>query len=443
MDSTAVILAVSSPPGHAGRGIIRASGEESFQLVEACLLAPPARTRSISPVRLSLDGFDLPAQLLSFPGPASFTGEDVIELQLPGHPELLERIIDALMAAGRVNGIESRRSEPGEFTYRAWLNGRLSLTEAEGVSAVIAARSDAELRAASMLRSGKLGSVAGRIADQLAGVLALVEAGIDFTDEEDVVAIEAKVLAAHIEEMLAAAKGVLERAVGMDVLQALPVVMLCGPPNAGKSTLFNALLSDRRAVVAEVPGTTRDVIIEPMQVEGAEVLLVDAAGFETSIGSPIDLQMQDNAARVKADADLLLHCLPVGDATEWMDDERVVKVRTKCDLDDSPREGDVAVSAGSGVGLESVRGLISERTRDGLVPLSSEAVALQPRHEASLSEFIEHLEESLVLVRERDGASELVASRLREALDAIGLVGGIIAPDDVLGRIFSSFCIGK
>lgn len=445
MESTAVILAVSSPPGHAGRGIIRASGDGVFALAEACVAEAAPRTRRITPVRLGLDGLDLPAQMMTFPGPASFTGEDVVELQLPGQPHLLERIIDALIALGKEKAIESRRSEPGEFTYRAWLNGRLSLTEAEGVSAVIAARSDAELKAASMLRSGRLGVVAEKIADQLAGVLALVEAGIDFTDEEDVVAIEAGDLAGQLKEMLASLKEVLDRAIGMDVLQALPVVMLCGPPNAGKSTLFNALLSNRRAIVTEVPGTTRDVIIEPLQVdvEGAEILLVDAAGFETSISNPIDLQMQNNALGMLADADLLLHCLPVDDDAGWMDDHRVVKVRTKHDLDGSRRDGDLQVSTETGHGINELRELISDRTREGLVPLSSDAVALQPRHEASLTEVVDRLEEALSLVQGREGVPELVASQLREGLDAIGLVGGIIAPEDVLGRIFSSFCIGK
>ena len=445
MESTAVILAVSSPPGHAGRGIIRASGDGAFALAEACVAEAVPRARRITPVRLGLDGLDLPSQMMTFPGPASFTGEDVVELQLPGQPHLLDRIIDALIALGKEKAIESRRSEPGEFTYRAWLNGRLSLTEAEGVSAVIAARSDAELKAASMLRSGRLGAVAGKIADQLAGVLALVEAGIDFTDEEDVVAIEAGDLAGQLEEMLVSLREVLDRAIGMDVLQALPVVMLCGPPNAGKSTLFNALLSNLRAVVTEVPGTTRDVIIEPLQVdeEGSEILLVDAAGFDSSISNPIDLQMQNNALGMQAEADLLLHCLPVDDDAGWMDDPGVIKVRTKHDLDGAHRDGDIRVSTETGHGINELRELIRDRTRDGLVPLSSDAVALQPRHEASLNEAVNRLEEALSLVQGREGVPELVASQLREALDAIGLVGGIIAPEDVLGRIFSSFCIGK
>ena len=445
VDTASVILAVGSPPGHSGRGMIRASGKGVFELIDAIATAVVPRTRGIGAIRLSEAGLGLPALLLRCPGPASYTGEDVIELQLPGHPVLLERIIDHAIAAGAELGVPTRRAEAGEFTARAWYSGRLSLTEAEGVAAVIAARSDAELRAAGLLKTGRLGTVAAASADRIAGLLALVEAGIDFTDEEDVVAIEPRELIHRVTDECDLLQELLDRSVGMEVLQSLPMVVLCGPPNAGKSTLFNALLRDRRAVVAELAGTTRDAIIEPMAIDdrGAEVLLVDAAGIDADGGTVIGRRMQEMTRSVMQDADVLLHCIPADGVDAWIDDPRVVRVRTKHDLQADAMDADVHVSALNAHGLERLRDTIAERTLDRIVHVSADAVALQPRHEAALRDAMATLRECIVMAQSRPDAVELVAMHLRSALDVMAILAGTIAPDEVLGRVFASFCIGK
>jgi tRNA modification GTPase len=445
VDTASVILAVGSPPGHSGRGMIRASGSGAFDLIDAMATVDVPRTRGVGAIRLSEAGLGLPAMLIRCPGPSSYTGEDVFELQLPGQPVLLERVIDRLITVGAGRGVSTRRAEPGEYTARAWYSGRLSLTEAEGVAAVIAARSDAELRAAALLKTGRLGTVAAASADRIAGMLALVEAGIDFTDEEDVVAIEPAELLRRIGAECEQLQDLLERSVGMEVLQALPTVVLCGPPNAGKSTLFNALLRHRRAVVAELAGTTRDAIIEPMAVDdrGAEVLLVDAAGIDEDGGSVIARRMQQMTRSVMNDADVLLHCLPHDSDDEWIDDPRVVRVRTKHDLCERSDDADVRVSAMDGHGLDRMRAVIADRTLEQAVHLGADAVALQPRHEAALGEALESLHAARAMVEDRPESTELVALHLRSALDVMAILAGTIAPDDVLGRVFASFCIGK
>ena len=234
------------------RGIVRICGSDAFALLEPHLQI--ALRRGVHRACLSVSAFGrLSVWAFVFPAPHSYTGDDSVELQLPGNPIVLERVIDALIASGRERQLDVRRAEPGEFTARAYLNGRLTLTQAEGVAATIAAQSDAELDAARLLLSGRLADFAQRLAEDLAAALALVEAGIDFTDQEDVVAISPVDLHARFVDLRARLDDQLAHAVGMERLQAIPWVVLVGAPNAGKSALFNALLNRERAVVSPMP----------------------------------------------------------------------------------------------------------------------------------------------------------------------------------------------
>ncbi len=447
-----VILAVASPPGRSLRGIVRGSGAACFDL-----LAPHVRPfpgRGSHRTRLELGRLDVPAIVLAFPGPGSYTGEDSAEVQLAGNPILLDRCIDAMIESGRSRGIEARRAAAGEFTARAFFNGRLSLTEAEGVAATIAARSDAELRAARLLADGALGALAGALSDDLAGALALVEAGIDFTDQEDVTAIEPADLHARLASLRDRIEAHLERAVGTEHLEAIPWVVLAGAPNAGKSTLFNALLGRSRAVVSDVPGTTRDVLAEPLEIETghgpAEVILADAAGADLE-ESDLDRKMQEAAQQAIGRADLVLRCVPVGEpAPEPAEGELLV--RTKSDLARRAHDGasgrEVRVSALAGEGLDVLRRRIGDLIGDRAVSLASEALALRPRHEEALASTKRNLDDAIALIeRSLPGRKlldvELVAATMRAALDELGSLAGTITPDDVLGRIFSTFCVGK
>lgn len=457
VDTTATILAVSSSPGRSARGLVRISGPRAFDLIARELtsgfLAEAVR-REIRPARLQFSGAQLPVLLLTAPGPTTATGEDVVELQAPGNPLLLAGIVDALVESGRSGGIDVRRAEPGEFTARAFFNGRCSLTEAEGIAATIAACSDAQLRAASMLRTGRLGTVAMELSESIASMLALVEAGIDFSDEDDVVAISPEELVLRIGPVRSIIHGVLDRSVGMESLQSLPHVVLCGPPNAGKSTLFNALLGHERAIVSDRPGTTRDVLREPVDLSDSgavsrEVMLVDLAGIDPLDPSPLNHRMQDMALEAIEHADLLLVCRPFGSDFEMPEDDRVLRISTKSDLDVADADSDsVGVSARSGAGMDALRSEIRSRLDDRIVLLEAGAMALQPRHESELRESLAGLDQAFALVapsRELPALPhpELVAAALRRSLDATSSLAGELTPDDILGRIFSSFCIGK
>ncbi|MHC4427606.1 MAG: tRNA modification GTPase [Planctomycetota bacterium] len=445
MDPASTILAVASPPGRSLRGIVRVSGSQTFELL-ATHVSPFSGRSGLQRARLRLDDRDLGVHHLTFTAPRSYTGEDACELQMPGNPVLMERVIEGLVASGSERALDVRRAGPGEFTARAFLNGRMSLTEAEGVAATIAARSDAELRAAGLLSDGTLGELAQTLADELAQTLALVEAGIDFSDQEDVVAIEPGVLAERLASLRDRLADHLDRAVGAEQLQAIPWVVLAGRPNAGKSTLFNALLGRRRAVVAPQPGTTRDVLAEPLVIQGphghAEVMLVDLAGCDEVDRDPLNRLAQRAAGEALDRAELVLHCVPA-DAPEHdapPETPPTVFVCTKTDLGVGPLPGaDAAVSARSGDGLNDLQMLIAQRLADKAVSLAADALALGPRHEALLRAARDRLDEALQILEE----PELVAAAMRLALDALGQLAGRVTPDDVLGRVFAEFCIGK
>jgi len=448
------IAAVSSPPGRSRRAIIRLSGPQAYSVVAGVLESPTEFDRVARPVRLSLESDRaLPVMALCFPAPRSFTGEDVLELLVPGNPLLCERILARLFERG------ARAAEPGEFTARAFLNGRLSVEQAEGVGMAIAARSAEQVEAAERLMTGATGAEYRRLADDLAQSLALVEAGIDFTDEEDVVAITPADLGARIRDLIDRAEGLTAGA--REPLEGEPVVVLAGPPNAGKSTLFNALLERRRSVVAEEPGVTRDVIREPLDLGGefpggeeSNVLLVDLAGLDEAIGarSQADLASQEAAAEEVGRADVLLLCDPEGrfETPPVVSESAVLlRVRTKADLptqSHAPSE-DAAhrVCALDGWGLAALRRAIADAARQSQ---GGAALTVLPRHRRALGEMLRSLGAAREAIDESvsdQGIAEpeMVAASLRSALDAVGEIAGRIAPDDVIGRIFATFCIGK
>jgi tRNA modification GTPase len=477
MDTSAVILAVASPPGRSWRGIVRVSGAHTFDLLgphvelgalngvarasvrlplgtedqpRANVPARATRDRGTHRARLRVDGLEVACLAVIFPAPGSYTGQDAVELQLPGNPDLLERVIDALIESGRGRGLDARRAEAGEFTARAFLNGKMSLTQAEGVAAIIAARSDAQLRAGRLLTSGALGGLARELADDLAAALALVEAGIDFTDQEDVIAVTPPALHRRLARLRDRIQDQLDRSVGSEQLQALPWVVLTGEPNAGKSTLFNALLGRTRAVVSATAGTTRDVLVEPLSIDTAhgpaEVMLVDLAG-SASGESALDRKTQAAAREAIERADLALHCVPVDETAPDLAEGNRLVVRTKTDRGGAIAS-EPAVSARTGHGLDALRAAIARRLADRAVSLAADAMALRPRHEAALRSAARSLAEATALVApSRDQRHlpqpELVAAAMRTGLDDLGRLAGDVTPDDILGRVFSTFCVGK
>jgi len=436
LSQSATIAAVSSPPGRSARGLLRLSGPNAFAALDAVLAEPcSAAPHHLVPVRLADP--PLPALAVRSAQPRSYTGEDSAELQLPGHPALLERVLAQFTGQTGV-----RLAEPGEFTFRAYLNGKLDLTAAEGVAATIAAVSDGQLAAAAHLAQGELAGFARTQVDAIGRLLALTEAGIDFVDQEDVVPIAPADLAAGIDDASDAIAALRARSRSWGAVEALPRVVLAGPPSAGKSTLFNALLGRNRAVVDARPGTTRDALEEPLLLPGAgEVLLIDLAGLGDRAIGALDAAAQTRARDQLARADLLL----TFDDTRYDSPAPRLRLHARPDRGPVP-DGALAVDAHHGLGLDTLRQALTDRLADRAVSVAADTLALQPRHEAALSAAAEALGDARQHVDPAAPALaevELAAAGLRDALDALAGLGGELTPDDVIGKVFATFCVGK
>jgi tRNA modification GTPase len=288
--------------------------------------------------------------------------------------------------------------------------------------------------------------------------LTLVEAGIDFTDQEDVVPITRDDLATKLMKIIAQLKDLLAHSRSWGTLEALPRVVLAGAAGSGKSTLFNALLGRRRAIVSPLPGTTRDVLAEPLMLASEqghpfEVMLVDVAGLDAP-ASTLDLAALAAAHRAHEQADLILHLDDGGAESPTFEAPcratcPIIRIQSKSDLSGHRvPEAATALSAHTGAGLEQLRRLIVQRIGAAAVSVSADMLALQPRHEAAMQSAVDHLNEASRLleaqVQTRSIESiELVATTMRAALDELAGLGGGLTPDDVISRIFSKFCIGK
>lgn len=482
MDRSSIIAAVSSPPGRSLRGLVRVSGPGALEVLDRIVASVrggprPPPSSDAAPVRGlpgALDGgwrrgvwcarLRIPAPgmaciVLVMPGPRSATGDDSFELLLPGNPRLLELVIDELISMDpRV-----RRAEAGEFTARAFLNGRLSLDEAEGVAALISATSDAELAAAARLADGALGAMSRGWAARLAELAALVEAGIDFTDEEDVVAIPPVALAAQAEEVEREIESLAGAGSAARAVATRPRVVLAGAPNAGKSSLFNALVRSRRTVESEVPGTTRDAIEAawPLQAPGGRIdaILVDLPGLEAEGDSALSSRLRGAAERAIREADLVLLCRAADEdergaaraeeVAALIGDRPRLLVHTKCDRAARADDGDAALrtSVVTGEGLEALR-RAAARSLGERAPAQAGALAVLPRHRAALERAAGALREAAAHARrERPQgpwrAPEESAALLRLALDSLGEITGATHADEILGLVFSRFCIGK
>lgn len=425
MDLDTTIVAVSSPLGRSPRALIRVSGSRAVAGVRQLGLDPVPGQLCVG--RLAMCDHMLPVMVGLFPAGASYTDQDTIEIQLPNNRFLIDAVIQQL-----IDATGGRRAEAGEFTARAFFNGRISLTAAEGVCATISANSDAELLGASLLRKGVLASVIDPVATEISKTLASVEAGIDFTEEEDVVSIEIEELQERIERCIHTLRSTLDGRIAMASLRHLPHVVLAGAPNAGKSTLFNALLGQRRVVVSSDAGTTRDAIFEPVMFDEKEAMLIDIAGMEDAIDQ-LSASAQGTAMNTIESSDLVLWCVePEGNPSPISD---AIVVHTKSDVKNAHAD---AVCARTNSGIAELCTTIAKHLSDMPTP-REDALALLPRHEQYLRDALDCLEESL----ENKGVPELVATSLRLALDATGAISGKITPDEVLGEVFASFCIGK
>ncbi len=430
------IVALSSAPGPAARAIVRLSGRRARAIANVICPSLVAVDRSLGqfiPAQMRLSDFhaSIDADVYDFVAPRTYTGQDVIEIHTIGCQPIVNTLIADCLRAG------ARAAQPGEFTMRAFLAGKLDLTRAEAVLGVIEAGDRHELTQALAQLAGGMAQPLQALRDDLLNLLADVEAGLDFT-EEDIRFVAADDLLIRIGKGLAHLTN-LHKRLGQRALVQRPFrVVLAGKPNAGKSSLFNALAGRDSALVNSEPGTTRDYLSAAIDVGGVTIELIDTAG----IGVPadaIDLAAQTLGREQGRQADLIIWCCAGDNPDEDSDvPANAVRIATKADLGVA-RGTLLATSTASGAGLGELRQLLAEQAR-GVVhtPLAPSLSRCRHHVEACL-EHLRHAH-SIVITEEMP---ELLALELRLALEELGAITGVIYTDDLLDRIFSRFCIGK
>jgi len=435
------IAAIATPFGEGAIALIRLSGPAAINIAMAVFRGQTPMLPRVQHYGKIVDGGRVVDDVLLclFPGPASYTGEDLVEISCHGGILISRQVLKRILDAG------ARLADPGEFTQRAFLNNKLDLTQAEAVMDVIHAQTELSLRAAREQLAGGIGRVATALREELLTVLAHVEAFIDFPDEDITpdtsVAWDLKL--ENVQTQLAALLATADRG---RILREGVRTVISGAPNAGKSSLLNALLGRDRAIVSPTPGTTRDMIEETLQIGGIPIRLIDTAGLRISD----DAVEREGIARAQAardDADLVLQLfdgtlpapepLPAGN--------RVLCVRNKCDLPAHESWGGIKVqqiSCTTGEGVETLCALISSRVLGGTISADTALVSINLRHQQCF-------EQASVAVKTARRAisgglsAELVSVDLRAAMDSIGEVVGKADTEDLLSRIFSTFCLGK
>ena len=442
------IAAIASAPGGAPRGIVRISGPATGNCLQSLLPVGEALADSrtiVFAAELQLPHLaPLPADVYYWPSTRSYTGQPAAELHTIGSPPLLEHLLETLCKSG------ARLAEPGEFTLRAFLSGRIDLTQAEGVLGTIDAVGPHQLDAALIQLAGGLAEPLRGLRETLLELLAHLEAGFDFADE-DLPFLQAEQLQHQLTEARHQVEGIAAKMTARREAGTIARVVLTGPPNAGKSSLFNALAADVGAIVSDLPGTTRDYLCADLNFDGVACRIIDTAGISTDghrIACQIDRSAQEIARQLVEEAEILLVCRD--DATEdWHEPETgggplVIQVHTKTDLADrrASSPAAVATSTQTGEGIQELENRIREAISEVTMGDGDVVVGTAVRCRESLRGAAESLERATTLAINAEG-EELVAAEVRIALDELGRVVGAVYTDDLLDRIFSRFCIGK
>ena len=470
LNTTDTIAAVSTPAGAARRAIVRLSGPRALELADRIFESPAASLvetggfRSLDGlVRLPDGGVELPARAYVFRSPRSYTRQDLAELHMPGAPDAVSAVVAALIDAG------ARQSGPGEFTARAFFSGRIDLSQATAVADMIDAENDAQLRSAMDALGGRIRELCRGAGERITDALAGVEASIDLADEHIELDYPTE-LAERLEAIGSELRAVARQADDMPENARCPHVVLVGLPNVGKSSLLNALTGVDRAIVSALAGTTRDVLSASMDLDdGSAVLLQDLAGFEapgpdspaaaadsaarTAIGraEAIVFIVDASARRTEAEIDLLHEARGANRRAP------LVLLAGKCDLvgiDDLVSMSELAAIAGAPpqavsavkpAGLEVLKARLTEIVSVG-AHRSGGAMGLHKRQKRALQACAQAIGRAAGLIApagEVADVAELAAVELRQALEQLGRISGQVVTEDILGRIFQRFCVGK
>ncbi|WP_140920593.1 tRNA uridine-5-carboxymethylaminomethyl(34) synthesis GTPase MnmE [Limnobaculum xujianqingii] len=454
MNTTDTIVAQATPPGRGGVGILRVSGKQAAEVAMQLLgKIPQPRYADYVPFK-DADGSTLDQGIaLYFPGPNSFTGEDVLELQGHGGPVILDLLLKRILTLPDV-----RIARPGEFSERAFLNDKLDLAQAEAIADLIDASSEQAARSAVNSLQGVFSSRVHQLVEALTHLRIYVEAAIDFPDEEIDFLSDGKI-EAQLQQVMKELNGVRAEARQGSLLREGMKVVIAGRPNAGKSSLLNALAGREAAIVTDIAGTTRDVLREHIHIDGMPLHIIDTAGLREA-GDEVERIGIERAWNEIEQADRVLFMVD-GTTTDAIEPEHIwpefmarlpktlpiTVVRNKADLtgetlgiSEVNSHSLIRLSARTGEGVEALRNHLKESM--GFTSNTEGGFLARRRHLQALETAAQHLDQGMdQLVSARAG--ELLAEELRQAQQALSEITGEFTSDDLLGRIFSSFCIGK
>jgi len=444
------IAAIATAPGRGGIGVIRVSGKQLLPLCQSLFNRnlTPRHAHYLSFNDATGEAIDKGIALF-FPAPHSYTGEDVLELQGHGGPAVLRRLLDRCLEAGQPLGL--RLAEPGEFTQRAFLNDRLDLAQAEAVADLIEASSEAAAKSAMASLSGRFSENVTALDQRVVHLRMLVEATLDFPEEEIdfLEKYQARDQLADIRRTLDDLLGQARQ--GMILREGLHVV-LAGQPNVGKSSLLNALAGDEVAIVTPIAGTTRDKVVQQIHIQGVPIHIIDTAGLRETEDTVESIGIARTWAEIEK-ADVIIHLQDIRSPEDELDAAitkrlpprtPVLKVYNKLDLvEQTPENSQNALylSAKSGTGLE----LLKQRLLDiaGWNPAAESPWLARERHVQALQQAAQHLNQADQHAQLNDSVLDLFAEELRLAHESLCSITGQFTSDDLLGEIFSSFCIGK
>ena len=458
---TQPIAAIATAPGRGAVGIVRVSGASIEAVVQAlCGRSLKPREATYLPFR-AVDGSTIDQGLaIHFPAPHSYTGEDVLELQAHGGPVVLQLLLARCIEAGSTIGM--RVAQPGEFTERAFLNDKIDLAQAEAIADLIDASTEAAARSASRSLAGEFSGEVHALRDALIHLRMLVEATLDFPEEE-IDFLQQADARAQLERLQQTLARVMQRARQGALLREGIKVVIAGQPNAGKSSLLNALAGAELAIVTPVAGTTRDVVSQTIQIEGVPLHVIDTAGLRESEDAIEKIGIQRAWGQIEAaDAVLFLHDLTRSSSPDYIAGDAavadalatrlpasvpVIEVWNKLDAAPAatapavPGHDSIMLSAKTGAGLDNLRRKLLQVA--GWQSAPEGVYMARERHVQALRRVDAHLMEAAALLAQRAQALDLLAEELRLAQNALNEITGEFSSDDLLGVIFSSFCIGK
>lgn len=454
------IAAISTPPGEGGIGIVRISGKKSLEIVRDIFRSAANKAVEISPRKVHYGyitdpetGDRIDEVIVTFmKSPRSYTTQDVIEINCHGGPVVLKKVLDLVITGG------ARIAEPGEFTKRAFLGGRIDLAQAEAVMDMIRARTDESRRVAFSQLKGELSILINQLREDLINFLIQLEARIDFC-EDDIAPLDSGFKLEQVDKIQEEIRRILENFEKGKIYREGIRASIVGPPNVGKSTLMNTLLGEERAIVTHIPGTTRDRIEETINLRGVPLVLIDTAGLRKSDDLVESIGMEKTRESIR-EADLILFMLDASvdneenltEILDFLDPQKSLLIMNKIDLGKNyprklveghfPADRIAEVSLKDRDNLEKLEEKIVNMVFNGKAGSAADVILSNARHRDALRRTSRHLENAGKSILE-NMPDDFITIDLKAALDALGEIVGKVTVDDLLDRIFSSFCIGK